>query len=988
MRYRVPNPPPLFVGREKETALLAAAIRRAPLTVVWGLGGLGKTSLVAHVLHKRFPARVRQTVWVPISNTAAPDNAAIEVLRAVTEANGIRDIDWRALLADRTLLAGTVVELVDKLGCWVVVDDLHHGDDTGDAARAFLSTIARYAAKGRWIATSRLDPNLDDISEQVIAIGAISDGVLSKLARACAPSLLAADVARVVASAAGSPWRLRRAVMTSSGRAADNSRGVFSGLPPGAASLLVDLSQLAIPVSEQFLSQLRPTARRLKLSGLEKRGLIERAPTGIRVTDVARSLIVEETTKRDRRDSAQNVATCLGEEQNRHPTDVRLGVEAMRLWAELGEPTRIAGILARHGNTFIEAGHAGTLCNLLAPFQTAGVLPWRLRAAVEVGDGKTLDALGDPAPTDATSTALWARALFLRGRTADATSMAALARQRAVAEKNATLAFDVGLFESHVTGIAGAPRKALALLKRLRAPNGVARLQQASDRARWLHAIGSDREALLQAETAWRRIRELAPRERREVFERLASVYTGLGRLTRATEAATGAAEPLGDGSKRVGPYRTRRTIILQAALAIDNGRLSDGEQLLDAIRPSLEESPALSPYLAGLDIQRRTAAGDLADLPSAIRSLAAEAERKQNVYVYSWAKMYQVVNETLRGESPAASWEWPPAIPVQSGAEGLALELRRVRQAVRFGKELGGREMIRSASRSDAIDVRVLARIVAAEIALLRGHEERALAQAESARQLAASEGWRLLECEAIEALCAISLVAHDANALKSHAARLAELGKALPSDRFSAEARFFDLATTNPTSSPHILEQLALLIASAPVVARRVRRLLCGSASSRADEIARCDSLDALVIEAFTQAMGNATFETIAAPASGPAREWRAGWGLDETRRTVWLSDGTSVDLSTQGLMWSILAALASQGGASTKESLVERVWPGRTYHPLRDDTRLHVAIRRLRTVLENDADVPKRLVTTETGYAFGDAEPVRRLVHRGND
>ena len=188
LRTHVPNPPPVFVGRVEEAARLAAAIKRGPVAVVWGLGGLGKSSLVAHVLHTRFRARVRRTVWVTIPEADTPDHAAIEVLRAVTEAYGFRDIDWRALLADRALLTATLVELVDKLGCWVVLDDLHHDDaDDGEAARTLLSTVARYATRGRWIATSRFDPHLGELSEQVVKLGAISDAALAKLARACAP---------------------------------------------------------------------------------------------------------------------------------------------------------------------------------------------------------------------------------------------------------------------------------------------------------------------------------------------------------------------------------------------------------------------------------------------------------------------------------------------------------------------------------------------------------------------------------------------------------------------------------------------------------------------------------------------------------------------------------------------------------------------------------------------------------------------------------
>jgi hypothetical protein len=42
---RLRNPPPTFLGREADIALVHEAMRRGPLVVVWGPGGMGKTAL-------------------------------------------------------------------------------------------------------------------------------------------------------------------------------------------------------------------------------------------------------------------------------------------------------------------------------------------------------------------------------------------------------------------------------------------------------------------------------------------------------------------------------------------------------------------------------------------------------------------------------------------------------------------------------------------------------------------------------------------------------------------------------------------------------------------------------------------------------------------------------------------------------------------------------------------------------------------------------
>ncbi len=50
-----------------------------------------------------------------------------------------------------------------------------------------------------------------------------------------------------------------------------------------------------------------------------------------------------------------------------------------------------------------------------------------------------------------------------------------------------------------------------------------------------------------------------------------------------------------------------------------------------------------------------------------------------------------------------------------------------------------------------------------------------------------------------------------------------------------------------------------------------------------------------------------------------------------------------------------------------------IAEVVWKVRDYHPLRDAKRIHVAVRRLRKAIEDDAATPTRLVTTPGGYAL---------------
>src|SRR5690242_6945620 len=52
LRNRLANAPPLFVGRRREVAWLKRELRDNPVVVVSGPGGIGKTALVLHTLHR------------------------------------------------------------------------------------------------------------------------------------------------------------------------------------------------------------------------------------------------------------------------------------------------------------------------------------------------------------------------------------------------------------------------------------------------------------------------------------------------------------------------------------------------------------------------------------------------------------------------------------------------------------------------------------------------------------------------------------------------------------------------------------------------------------------------------------------------------------------------------------------------------------------------------------------------------------------------
>src|SRR5262245_28492808 len=138
LRYRLPNAPALFVGRRDKIALLRRALGRGPVSVVHGLGGLGKTSLVLTTLHRHFRDRVANAIHVVIAETSSHGPAA-EIARALAEVDG-HELRWEELSNEPELLIATAIDLAEEHEHWIVLDDL---DVSAESNASFLDAVAR-----------------------------------------------------------------------------------------------------------------------------------------------------------------------------------------------------------------------------------------------------------------------------------------------------------------------------------------------------------------------------------------------------------------------------------------------------------------------------------------------------------------------------------------------------------------------------------------------------------------------------------------------------------------------------------------------------------------------------------------------------------------------------------------------------------------------------------------------------------------------------
>mgnify|MGYP001344730572 CR=1 FL=1 len=214
------------------------------------------------------------------------------------------------------------------------------------------------------------------------------------------------------------------------------------------------------------------------------------------------------------------------------------------------------------------------------------------------------------------------------------------------------------------------------------------------------------------------------------------------------------------------------------------------------------------------------------------------------------------------------------------------------------------------------------------------------------------------MLRADALQLACDAAWIGGERSEAERAAAELERAAEEMPSARLAADARLARALVAFDAIDPTLLEELAQLTDRAPLAARRAALLL-------GDRNAHGDRIDERVIEAATRAWGGARWERVSSD----------GWGLDSATMSVWLPGGRNVSLRTRKRDWRILSTLAKHGGRATKEQLVLGVWKAGSYHPLRDDKRLQIAIRRLRILIEDDPSKPTRIVTVEDGYAFGD-------------
>ena len=955
LRWRLPNAAPIFVGRAAESERLATMIGRAPFSLVWGLGGLGKTSLVLRHLHQRHGDRLDRVLFVSLRAPDASPQLTVEVTRALCAAEGIAAVDWTALLADEAGLVETVIDLAEKGPYWLVIDDLHHGDP--HATETLVRAAMRYARNSRWIATSRIDWPLSELEGQRLALGGLDDAALAELAQRIDGQLDAVEIERLVRRAAGSPWRMRMALGSESDQVGVD---ILQGLSPESIELLHALVPLEVPLPRALIAQALPEIPLDAWASLERRGIVESRSSGWRLHDMARALVRDVVVGERVARYADEIGRALAASD-----EPAAWLEALRLAFERGDLGRACEVLRAHGDQLIDVGYTSELWRMLEPATERGLLRWRLRAGVELGTPEVLAQLRelpDPSPQERP---LWGQALFAMGRMQESAEVANRAFAAARVANDAGAALDAELLFLHAQTLAnlGNQNELLKMLREISAAQ--TEIQRAALAAKCYALMGVFEPALVQAAKILPRCTELPPGPRLIAYLDILAAYLSVGRMDDADDVLGRIASECGDVT--MATYSFRYLLVLRTSVKTHLGRFAEAHEAVNRVLPFTGRSAVQRPVLVSLRYWLRLIEGDLAGIGPQIDHLNSDFARNANEYFVQWGFVLKSFFDRLHARREVPGPNAPPAL---TGAGGALLRIYRIVQRVRLGEALPPADRAFLDGLYPASYLWALGRTVPALVALLAGDFDTAVREASTGAHLLEEYGNHLYEAEAREVLCEALLVAHRRDDLALEAAAVSRLGAAFPSPRLTMTAELFQMAAQATPPDPAVLERMALRDATGPVVGRRARALLGGDPP--------LDEVDRMVVAELRR---RDRIEVVAVRGQpGADVDWQPGWGLDELRKAVWLSDGRSVPLGDHPVLWAVMEAIAGCGGAASREELVPAIWPGERYDPLVHNNRLNPAIRKLRLAIEVNPSRPSRLVTTADGYGFGDAEPVR--------
>ncbi len=865
LRYRLPNPPASFVGREAELAWLTARADR-PLTIVSGPDGVGKTALLTH--HLTRAGKAQEAVSIVVRPDDPIESLLRHVIIALGELGG-RTVDAVALAKDPAEAVEAALDLAESTGAHVLIDDVHLSANPVEVNEVLIQ-LASFARRSRWLVTARQLPAHPVFAGRGFVLGPMSEVELCAVGASLGPRP-EPDIDRAAARlSSGSVWiflQLRAGGVSQLGATRE---GLLGSLSEPARRLLRDLVSLRYSLERETLLDVT-SASVEELEELELRGMVVASEGGFVAHDAVRGLVEESEL------AAESLVQRLA--SSRSPAAV---MEALRLLIERNALESVRALLDERGEELLARGSAPRLWSAIGQTVAPALELWRMRCAAELGNATVLAAAR---PTRAPSALAWADMLRLMGD----------------------------------------PKEALVVTERLDPSD-----ERQELRARCALALGRPEEAIAELDAAARGgpLRSLAfamagrpdpgdqepPRGERAILDAARAAWWR-GHHERAAHlietierSARGATLSL---------VSAREACLARVRIDLERGHLEDAARGLGELRPYVRGPSVLRPEWSALDAEVRLARGPFRGLEQDLAE-ALEIAEEADATARAWLDVLSHRAAGLRGHSP------PPIVSTRPAWRG------------------------RNAARLDAAR-RAVPDNVSAALEAYRG-----------AAQDAAQAKLPLHECDAIAAELEARLTIGEG--VEELAQQLAERAAQIGATRYQVLADYA-LGFQEPAQ----VERAAAQGDVAPRVARWARSRL-GFASV-------LDAVDRLVLRVASAAWPGPVTTLHAPEAAG---RWEPGWGIGEGH--VWFADGRRVDFARRVLLHRVLTALFERGGSASKEELILDAWGDSAYHPGRHDSKLFVAVRAIRKLIERDPKSPSLLLTTEDGYAL--ARPVRRL------
>ncbi len=933
LNFRLPNSPPLFMGRESETEALVAALHRCPVAVLSGPAGVGKTALALHGIRRVPGFTSERALLIRLRPGPTFEAVWLQLIRALAGAHGVERADWSGCLQDEESVAATVIDLADSSGLWIVLDELQHMDP--GAAASLLGLIARYARQSRWVVTSCAPPQVAELQPQMIPLGGLSDDVMARLAAALVPNLPAAERQQAALAAGGSPYRLLQLFAATEDGAAQER--LLGGLPEAVLEFVRTMAAVgkAVPLPSLPSSEFLPV--------LVQRGLILHGPGGYMLHDTVRRFL--------RHAAGGGLPTQVDNFVDSASWEADAALDGARQHLGTGKTAEVVTMLDTWGERLLSSGSAAQLWALLEPHPDRRLAGWRLRCAVALAQPDLLAQLDPPVHSGPEEQLLWARGLLIQGQVEAAID---LASDLHAARHGERMTVEAGLLVVECMSSCRRYREAAALLDTLE-PTGadllalheswsiycMAATDQVQDLGRRLHALQGA-------------MNDVSAQVRGEVGLNLAKTLSLLGR-TREAYAMTlecAAYTPL-----------TAKHLSVQFALTMELGLLEEAAQLLRKLESFRSEGSPRHHVEAVHRALYQLCVGDLRACDETISYWKPELARLGDHGRLRALSKIETRTRLLRAEAPPSPCT--NSAPMDEGLPSRWNELFSLHWRVRAGELLpaGFDGQPVSSPRHHHL----LADIIRVDALLVQGNARAALQLCVRVLVEIEELGWGMMSAELRHTHCDILLVLGRWSELELATRSLHRRASEMPSPRLLGEAQFFTAFAAPRPVDWGLLEVLATHIDTAPIAARRARVLLGGEGA--------LDAIDRLVLAALREHRGIVPSTTLSswAPHKSPEPRTREepGWSLADDECRVWLPSGTSFSLAERPQLWCLLVALHERGGTATKEQLVQALWNEAEYHPLHHDNRLQVAVRKLRKLIEDDPSRPSRLVTTADGY-----------------